>query len=292
MSAGEKIEARKSLRELVRHVLDCGSPLRGMTYSDLAARIGRLNKHGQGHGRVMGPVLGAMGHLLEDLQGDWGEPIPAIQRLVISKTSGLPSDGLDEFWPSYSMLTKPEKSNRVGIEYERITQFGSRWNKVLADLDIPQVKREDSASTNELVSPGASHGEGGESACHRALKEYVREHPEVVGATAVREALTEYALPSLDTVDVLFKCQDRWFAVEVKSRVSDHVMGDYARGVYQCVKYQAILETMHFDRAYPVPSHIETVLVLEAAVPSVVRDLARRLGLRVIDNVTVVETAP
>src|SRR6516164_69745 len=92
--------ARACLRELVKHVFerrDGPTDGLGLAYSDLSARIGRMNKHGKGNPRGMGPLLDKIGHLLQDLEGKWGEPIPQIQSLVVQKTgteSGLPSNGI------------------------------------------------------------------------------------------------------------------------------------------------------------------------------------------------------
>ena len=68
-------EPERSLAELVKHVFKHSSDsLEGITYQELAGRIDRLNKHGIGHGHGMGDVLGKMGHLLQDLSGEWGSP--------------------------------------------------------------------------------------------------------------------------------------------------------------------------------------------------------------------------
>jgi hypothetical protein len=110
-------QARSSLSQLVAHVFaHQNGPIKGLTYQELAFRIGRLNKLGKGHAHGMGQVLGVMGHLLQGLEGDWGEPIPHIQSLAINKSGknrGLPDDGIKEFWPDYPQLTRPEKENRT-----------------------------------------------------------------------------------------------------------------------------------------------------------------------------------
>lgn len=83
---------------------------------------------------------------------------------------------------------------------------------------------------------------GGESEAHLALKHFVRDHPELVGAQAGWDAKVEYALRSSDELDVIFISDQTWIGVEVKSRVSDGNLADYERGIYQVVKYRALLE--------------------------------------------------
>lgn len=84
MTANDE-HARASLSILVEHVFSHRDGLiEPLFYSQLAERIGRLNKHGQGHGHGMGNVLGRMGRLLNDVEGEWGEGIPHIQSLVVN----------------------------------------------------------------------------------------------------------------------------------------------------------------------------------------------------------------
>ncbi len=279
--------AKGSLHELVRHVFSSYfESLRGITYQELARRIGRINKHGVGHGHGMGKVLGEMGHLLEQLEGEWGEPIPHIQSLVINKQgplTGLPDEGIREFWPKYPDLSKQEKLNKVHTEYNRILEFGSRWNKVLSDLGLEIIK---SANQDDLYSKRA-FGRTGESPEHLALKNYVCSHSELVGAGNNDKGYIEYSFPSLDTVDVLFKSPNRWIAVEVKSCISDNYRGDFERGIYQCVKYRALLEAMYKDEHYSVPENVQVVLLLETSLPDKYKSTASDLGVDVIEGISV-----
>jgi len=278
-------QARSSLSQLVAHVFaHQNGPISGLTYQELAFRIGRRTARGEGHGHGMGQVLGVMGHLLQGLEGDWGEPIPHIQSLAINKTGknrGLPDDGIKEFWPDYPKLTRPEKENRTRTEYQKILDFGSRWDNVLEKLGVQPV-----TTTNKQKW----FGKGGESPEHKALKKYVRNHPEIFGATAKWEAREEYALPSLDEIDVVFLSADACIAVEVKSKISDTFPSDYERGLYQTIKYLALLKAMSRDSRYlkVMPSNIRVVLVLESKLPPEHKMTAKALNVEVIENVRVV----
>jgi hypothetical protein len=265
-----------------------GDEITSITYQELAMRIGRLDKHGRGQGLGMGSVLGKMGRLLQGLEDKWGESIPHIQSLVISKTGpleGLPGEGIKEFWQDYPNLDKLEKLSKVRREYEKIGEFGSRWDNLLKDLGLervaPEVERE-----RDTQCRGRG---GGESPEHNALKMYVEANPVLVGARADFNPFTEYVLPSLDTLDVLFKSPQCWIGVEVKSRVSDYSEQDYERGMYQCVKYRAILNAMHRDPRYDVPSEICVVLVLESKLPSIYENTAVVLGVKVYDEIRILE---
>jgi hypothetical protein len=276
-------EACASLRKLVEHVFaHRGASLTGITYTDLAEQIERMTKHGRGHGHGMGKVLGIMGHLLEDIHGDWDdwdESIPKIQCLVVQKTGpfrGLPDIGIDEFWPEYIRMNRVEKERHVQAEYQRVSEFGSRWNQVLVKLNLLPV-----STTNMPTKP---KGSSGESRRHRKLQEWVRDHPESVGATSDWIAFENYTLPSLDEIDVLFRSETECIAVEVKSTVSDQLPQDYERGIYQTIKYAAILRAMHTAGSQESRAKVKAVLVLESTLPEQYRQIALDLNMTIIEN--------
>ena len=66
----------------------------------------------------------------------------------------------------------------------------------------------------------------------------------------------------------------RTVAIEVKSRDSD--WADLRRGVYQCVKYRAVIAAQDIRRK-PV---VECWLVTEEPLPSDLKTLTRLLGVR------------
>lgn len=270
----------KCLDELAKHVLaHQGKTLTGITYEELAQRIGFFNKHQKPHPRL-GKILGKMGHLLETVDLGWQEEIPALQALVVVKrgrNKGLPDDGIREFWTGYDQLSRIEKEHKALAEWKDIADFGSRWNAVLERLNLPPIELKPSAKRR--------FGSGGESPAHKALKEYIAHNPQLVGVVADAETFPEYALPSLDKIDVLFKTLACWTAVEVKSAVSDNVLDDYERGVYQIVKYSAILEAMRRDPKYSIPENIKVILVLETSLPAAVASLASSLQITVLDGV-------
>ena len=108
----------------------------------------------------------------------------------------------------------------------------------------------------------------------------------MVGALSVDSVHKEYAFPSADTVDVLFKNEVYWIAVEVKSQISDRLISDYERGVYQCVKYRAILEAMKKDHKYEVPLKTKVVLLLESKLPKKFKPLAKSNNIFIVEGIS------
>ena len=107
---------------------------------------------------------------------------------------------------------------------------------------------------------------GGEGDEHRMLKEWVENHPEVVKEEYFgNPTCSEFHLKSGDWVDVaIFLPSGAIVAVEVKSRISNDA--DLERGVYQCIKYGAVIEAMGMK--------VVTVLITERERPSKLVDLS------------------
>ncbi|MCG6158317.1 hypothetical protein [Rubinisphaera margarita] len=220
-----------------------------------------------------------MGRKLDILSGEWGE-IPHIQSLVVSKhgpNKGVPDDGITSIWPDYDQLTIAEKRHKAQIEYQRIGEFGSRWNDVLQAMELSLPR-----PTGDEVPQGR-----GESEYHRRLKEFVCANPEVVGLTANAVGIIEYPLPTLDAVDVLFKTEGGCVAIEVKSAVSDRYKKDYERGIFQVVKYRSLLTAMSKVTGYSITGNIDALLVLEGHLPDCYRPLANTLEVSLLENVKV-----
>lgn len=66
----------------------------------------------------------------------------------------------------------------------------------------------------------------------------------------------------------------------MKSSISNDA--DITRGLYQCIKYRAVMEAM--ARAQQVAPIIHVILVLEARLPQALRRLKNLLGIEVIDE--------
>jgi hypothetical protein len=272
--------ARLALPALVAHVLlQQDDVLPTLTYGDLAEMIGWFDKNGKPHARGIGKVLHRIMDLIDTVRSAWQEQLPFLTTVVVAaigENKGLPEAGIESRWPGYQALNRPDKQARVLAEYVRIMQFGARWGAVLTQLGLTAAE----PLTNRS-------GAGGESDAHRALKQYVLNHPAEFGAQSCEFSQAEYALRSGDSIDVFFCSPQQWIGVEVKSLVSDRMIEDYQRGIYQVVKYRAVLEAQAgVDHPHKPPS-IRVLLVLEGRLPTIYRDLARHLGVDVCENVGV-----
>lgn len=244
-------------------------------YSALAEELGMPNP------RNLNYVLGSVGSSLEELSARWGTKVPPIQCLVVNKATGLPGEGIGWFFPEkaeFKKLPLLRQRELVEIQLQNIFLY-PEWDKVLAELGLAPVKTD----FNALMERTASFRAGGECEAHKRLKEYVAKRPDIIGLPlSAGRGETEHLLPAGDKPDVSFHHKDTWIAAEVKSAISS--VEDITRGIFQCVKYRAVMEaslTAQFR-----PANARAVLVMEGKLTTDLRTLKNMLGVEVIENIS------
>jgi hypothetical protein len=274
--------AKTILKYLVNRVRNYDGTEKSVAYSDLAQAINYPipPAHGNKFSKQIGKTLGVLGHSIEKQVVDGEEP-PYIQALVVGKTDGIPGNGIREFYPDYPNLPRHKKRDWAVNEYERVMQFGERWEKLLDQLGIdwPEEKPQKLILDRRKYNPYGSEG----SPEHRELRDFVFEHPEFLEIELVEENARwrEYALKSGDSVDVMFASESGYVGVEVKSRRSGP--DDIERGLYQCVKYKAVLAAENLF--YAPTKTAECVLVLESSLPDSLKRTRDKLNIKVIENI-------
>jgi hypothetical protein len=272
---GELYQQRafEALPLLVRQAR-AGSPI---YYSDIARELGVPNP------RNMNRVLGSVGNSLLRLQKLWRREIPPLQALVINKYTKLPGHGFAEFAPNAAAFRRAPRRVKRQIVDALLSQVYAfpDWPTVLAHFGAPPLEPPE---LDEMIPSAvrARFGGAGESTAHRAFKEFVAAHPEAVGLLGRNwTPQIEYCFPSGDAVDVLFTTRRDCVAVEVKSRISAE--DDLLRGLFQCVKYQALLDAS--EAVEQSRRDTRTIYVLEATLPPLLRGIANTLGVTVRENV-------
>ncbi len=240
-------------------------------YSDLAHQLGMPNP------RNLNYVLGYIGKALQSLSAEWDENIPPIQCLVVNKRTGLPGEGIWWFITSeddFHSFSRGRQQAVLRAELQRVYEY-SRWPAVLDALGL--LARPDS----NVIDEASKFRGGGESEQHRRLKKYIAEHPEILQLPASARVDTEFRLPSGDSLDVLFRADDEWTVVEVKSAKS--LLPDIVRGMFQCVKYQAVIKAL--QAAQGLTQSARAILIIEGAFPTQLESWKQVLGIEVIDSV-------
>ena len=254
--------ARATFPILVRQALACQK----ISYGDLAEELGMPNP------RNLNYVLGSIRKAISELSEEWEEKIPEIQGIVVNQQTGLPGDGVN------FLMQEPYPRQKEAIIEEVLRKvFGyPRWIEVLEELGLPPATR-----LNTQPGRRTDHRGGpDESEAHKQLKNYVAQHPRSVGLKkSLAPGETEYRLPSGDIADVLFQNEHCRIAVEVKSHRSNE--DDLRRGLFQCVKYRAILKACRSLEGGTYEA--DALLVIEGSLSKELISVRNTLGVRVIE---------
>jgi hypothetical protein len=161
----------------------------------------------------------------------------------------------------------------------------NKWDWVLVSLGLaPSISIDEIETIREKIK--REYKSDGESPYHKNLKDYICNHPEMVGIKdkEVTKRETEHQLLSGDKLDVYFESFDgSKIAVEVKSRISNET--DITRGLFQCIKYQAVLDAE--CRAKLEEPQNTVFLVLEGQLSVDNKRIRNVFDINVIENVII-----
>lgn len=266
-----QLRAQSALPILVRQA----ASRKPIFYEGLAAELAMPNP------RNLNYVLGSIGTTLNELsrKRDWGE-IPHIQSLVINQHRRLPGHGFEGFLAEkmrdYRNLSVAAKRAYLDAYWHEIYAY-PYWSRVLEACNLTPASPE----ARDIIAKAKTgrSGGGGEGEEHRRLKDRVANSPMLVGLPRTARATKEAPLPSGDKIDVLFDAPGRLVAVEVKSSISNDV--DLTRGLFQCVKYRAVMEA---ERGISGARHsVDALVVVGRRFPAALRSLQNSLGIQVVE---------
>lgn len=243
-----------------------------ITYGDLGEELDL-------HHRVIRRPLGCIADTLLELSERWQEDIPPIQGLVVNQSTGMPGDSVNFL---YGRRIYPRQIE--AIVQEKLGEIYSypKWLDVLEELGLSLVE----PLNSELEQPMNHRGGTAESEAHKRLKHYIAWHPRSVGLNkSLAPGETEFVLPSGDVVDVLFRSARYHTAIEVKSHISNEA--DLRRGIFQCVKYRAILRACRSLEGGTSTYGADAILAIEGQLPKELISVRNTLGVKVVENVQV-----
>lgn len=252
-------------------------------YSDLKDAIG----HGTDQ---LGDPLGRVKDTLVELaKAHQKELPPPLSGLVRAKSTELPSDGFEYVVENYNSLSPEEKRAKVRSLNEQASKYD--WDWVLKALDLapaPILSNTQIENTRRSLSQRGAGGEGDE---HKSLKNCILDDPKVLGlrlkSLKLHDSQTEYILLSNDRLDVLLRYKDaqtgkikQYIGVEVKPSGADDK--EVLRGIFQCVKYKAVLDAERVPTAQCYSSDV--VLVLGGKMEAKNKRIAQELGIKYIEE--------
>lgn len=249
----------ENARLVLPYLVDYAQKRETITYGGLAAKAGK-------HHRRMPNALGV-------IRDEICIPrkLPLINAIVIKQDTGQ---------PGHSFL--PEGTGHLNVdEYRQAYQLlrdevfaYQGWYQVLEALSLLPVEKspEDfNKEGREYLSYEARQGGVGEGDDHRRLKLFIARHPEILGLPEQRAGDTEVELLSGDRCDVVFWMPNSVAVAEIKNGER----GELVKGIFQTVKYRAILEAQKGQGApYPV-----TAFLVAYNIPNDIAAFAARFGI-------------
>ncbi|MCO7468651.1 hypothetical protein NJG16_01040 [Stenotrophomonas maltophilia] len=256
------------------------------SYSDLAQELHDTFGHEiKPRKDLYGTVAGGVAQALQWLSEQWKEPIPPLHAIVVNKNTKHPGEGAITISPAYfagkKLDTEEERRAHLREAMEDVFTY-SNWDRVAHALGATMLTPsagavEEVAADAPLPLPKVQEGGRPESDEHKALKAWVASHPEeFVDFGSFPTGSNEKLLSSGDRLDAHFDNGRHRLAVEVKtSKCSED---ELQRGVYQAVKYRAVLRAE--QKAIRHVPNGEAVLVCTRAPNVETRALIKRLQVR------------
>lgn len=248
---------------------------RTFTYGQLAKKLGMTNPRNLNH------VLGAIGNELKALGKQWKEKVPPIECIVINKSTKTPGRGIGFHMPVDAFKKLSPAARKQLLHDLNLEIWGyQKWGAVLKHFKLPPALP-DPEVVDLARRAGYGHS-GGESPEHLALKTYIAQNPHLLGLPKTTPEM-EHRFGSGDEIDVLLKYPKEWVGIEVKGIHSDDL--DLMRGIFQCVKYEALILAEQKLTQQTVGARM--LLVISGALSPALRDAADLFGIKVCERVVV-----
>ena len=277
----------KTARRMFPLLAWCAQQGKKITYGQLDTE---LQRRGWGHHVnvvVYGRPAGAVGNACIEIEKEIGEKVPPLNALVVNAKSGIPGTGCDHYLATYldknhpGDLTDAQRKAMAEETMEEVWRF-QKWDEILDECGFKPLQGAIPALRSDSQRKAPSKrgwSREPESAEHQALKKWVAENPHALGSKIPYcPGQTEWLFASADRADVMFEHKDGCLAVEVKAANANDA--DLERGIYQCVKYQALLRA-ELKAQSKVPNGL-SLLVTEAHLPPSLQALSDLLGVRVV----------
>ena len=265
-------------KPLTQWLIDAAKRRTWITYGEAKRRLETEAGFDTIFSPMMGRPAGELMHRILAVDSN----CPPLNILLVRQEDLMPGKGAGPFMANYrgdERLRAPEFRETNTDEWRLACD--ELATDVYAFADWDEVYRR--AFRERLPTPVPSKGRNkdsgrrrkGEGPRHKALRLWVRDNPGALRHDyAAFETQSEFLLDSADRVDVVYRGPNSTVAIEVKSSDSDDA--DLRRGVFQCIKYRAVMKAMDI-RSNP---RIIAVLVTQAPLPGALKSLARRHGIR------------
>ena len=274
---------KKNLKEhaaqpLAQWLIHAARRRSSITYGEAKLRLEREI----GFSTIFSPTMGVPAGNLMDRMLHVRPGCPPLNVLLVRQEDRMPGEGAGPFMADY---LSDRRLASTGFRDRHPRRWRSACDEIATDVyafdDWNELYRD--AFGERLPAPtqpqgtendGIRHARRGEGPNHKALRLWVRDYPDKIrGGYANFATDTEVVLDSADRVDVVYYDPDSTVAIEVKSSDSDDT--DLRRGIFQCIKYRAVMEAMDIRQ----DAQVDTVLVTQRPLPRDLRPLLRLHGI-------------
>lgn len=276
----EKLENKGSLREVATPfvalwLVESAQKRNLLTYGEAKERL-------QDECRISVGYATNLKHIADELMKRFhcvDPSLPLITALLVNKGTKLPGHGFRPFIARHfnkprlygEDISSPYYRRMCHKAMEQAFDYGRRWNDAY-ELTFETALLDDE---DDRFKHKGRRGKGGEGRHHQKLRHWVFDNPkEISPKMRVMDKDMEFPLLSGDRVDVVYHAPMTVLAIEVKPKFCGK--GEFVRGIYQCVKYRAVLEAQHIDSKHKV----DVLLVTEERLPKKQRELADRLKIK------------
>ena len=230
-----------------------------------------------------GYPAGVIGDACEAYAKEIGVSVPQINLMVVNQKTRVPGRGANSYFRRFcahfldrdvnpDQLRIPDKRALIDRAQEEIFDFPS-WGEVLEACGLAETKAP--RSRPKRRRPRRSGWKTGpESEAHKSLKQQIADAPAMVGLKTDENGVQEHPLWSGDRLDVYFKRA----AVGVEVKTSHAGFDEIHRGIFQCVKYKAVLRAQQIHgRRIPTA---DCLLALGGALPEELQEIVTLFRVR------------
>lgn len=268
------LTSRDATEPLTRWLISAAKERKTLTYGEAKRRLETECGFGTIFSTNMGYVAGtAMDEILEH-----DPTAPLLNVLLVRADTRLPGDGVNGYLRkrfleghTSDIGNNPEFRENIVRKAAQYVYAYTGWDDLYRRIF---GNNPDSTTIETVEKDGIRYGRKGEGDNHKRLRLWVKNNPDKLKKEYRKvRAETEVELLSGDRVDVVYYAEKRTVAIEVKSRDSN--WSDLRRGIYQCIKYRAVLGAQVLQQSIPVHS----LLVTEEELDGDLKQLAKRMKI-------------
>lgn len=274
-----------SLEPVTKWLIAAAYERRTVTYDEVRKRL----EDEIGFGRIFSTRMGRPAGVSMDAIYNIDDYAPLLNVLMVRQDDGMPGSGAASYLSDHFSVPELKQAGvrksrpdlwRNYFEKAVDEVYGYRnWERIYEKLygkpfetDPLTIRRRKGLDGQE--KDGLSTLRSGEGANHRALRLKVKNNPSLLFPRLSVRSETEHVLLSGDRVDVVYFSEKTTIPIEVKSRDSNYY--DLQRGVYQCIKYRAVMKALDPRCG----SSIIACLVTETELPKDLEKLLRRFKIK------------